>query len=149
MENLPLHIIINPDLYTKNPESSVLGQKIVSKSIEMIDALGFEDFTFKKLGLEIGSNESSVYRYFESKHALLVYLINWYWSWIEYKLVFSSTVKSPIFTLPKISSVYFAESNFSKPAVEKPPELKADKLISSFLKSVCFNKILAPLFNII
>ena len=40
--------------------------------------------------LEIGSNESSVYRYFESKHALLVYLINWYWSWIEYKLVFST-----------------------------------------------------------
>jgi len=56
----------------------------------MIDALGFEDFTFKKLGLEIGSNESSVYRYFDSKHALLVYLINWYWSWIEYKLVFAT-----------------------------------------------------------
>ena len=67
----------------------------------------------------------------------------------EYKLVFSSTVKSPIFTLPKISSVYFAESNFSKLTVENPPELKADKLISSFLKSVCFNKILVPLFNII
>jgi len=90
MENLKLHITISPDLYTKNPESSVLGQKIVSKSIEMIDALGFEDFTFKKLGTEIGSNESSVYRYFESKHALLVYLINWYWSWIEYKLVFAT-----------------------------------------------------------
>ena len=50
MEKLQLHITISPDLYTKNPESSVLGQKIVSKSIEMIDALGFEDFTFKKLG---------------------------------------------------------------------------------------------------
>ena len=58
--------------------------------MKMIDALGFEDFTFKKLGIEIGSNESSVYRYFESKHALLVYLMNWYWSWIEYKLVFST-----------------------------------------------------------
>jgi AcrR family transcriptional regulator len=56
----------------------------------MINNLGFEDFTFKKLGLEIGSNESSVYRYFESKHALLVYLINWYWSWIEHKLVFAT-----------------------------------------------------------
>ena len=89
MEKLQLHITISPDLYTKDPESSVLGQKIVSKSIEMIDRLGFEDFTFKKLGLEIGSNESSVYRYFDSKHALLVYLINWYWSWIEYRLVFS------------------------------------------------------------
>ena len=90
MENLKLHISISSDLYTKNPESSVLGQKIVSKSIEMIDALGFEDFTFKKLGQEIGSNESSVYRYFESKHTLLVYLINWYWSWIEYRLVFAT-----------------------------------------------------------
>ena len=90
MEKLQLQISISPDLYTKNPESSVLGQKIVSKSIEMIDALGFEDFTFKKLGIEIGSNESSVYRYFESKHALLVYLMNWYWSWIEYKLVFAT-----------------------------------------------------------
>ena len=90
MENLKLHITISPELYTKNPESSVLGQKIVSKSIEMIDALGFEDFTFKKLGQDISSNESSVYRYFESKHALLVYLINWYWSWIEYRLVFAT-----------------------------------------------------------
>jgi threonyl-tRNA synthetase len=42
---LQIHITISSDLYTKNPESSVLGQKIVSKSIEMIDALGFEDFT--------------------------------------------------------------------------------------------------------
>ena len=90
MEKLQLQISISSDLYTKNPESSVLGQKIVPKSIEMIEALGFEDFTFKKLGIEIGSNESSVYRYFDSKHALLLYLINWYWSWIEYKLVFST-----------------------------------------------------------
>lgn len=90
MENLQIHISISPNLYTKNPESSELGRKIVSKSIEMINDLGIESFTFKKLGLEIGSNESSAYRYFESKHALLVYLINWYWSWIEYKIVFAT-----------------------------------------------------------
>lgn len=90
MENLQLHITISPELFTKDPESTELGHKIVSKSIEMIDDLGFESFTFKKLGLEIGSNESSIYRYFESKHALLVYLINWYWSWIEYRLVFAT-----------------------------------------------------------
>ena len=96
MENLHIHIAINPSLYTKNPESSDLGKKIVCKSIEMIDQLGFETFTFKKLGIAIGSNESSIYRYFESKHALLIYLINWYWSWIEYKLVFATTnVVSP------------------------------------------------------
>jgi len=91
MENLQIHIAISEELYTKNPESSELGKKIVSRSIEMIDELGFEAFTFKKLGQSIGSNESSIYRYFESKHILLVYLICWYWSWVEYKLVFATT----------------------------------------------------------
>lgn len=91
MKNLQIHIVISDELYTKNPESSALGKKIVSRSIEMIDELGFEAFTFKKLGQSIGSNESSIYRYFESKHMLLVYLIYWYWSWVEYKLVFATT----------------------------------------------------------
>jgi hypothetical protein len=96
MENLPIHITINPELYSKDPNSSELGRKIVSKSIEMIDELGFESFTFRKLGQNIGSNESSIYRYFESKHMLLLYLICWYWSWVEYRLVFTTTnIKSP------------------------------------------------------
>ncbi len=90
MEDLQIHIKINPELYTKNPESSNLGRKIISKSIEMLNTLGYESFTFKKLGIEIESNESSIYRYFENKHTLLVYLVNWYWSWIEYKLVFAT-----------------------------------------------------------
>ncbi len=90
MRNLQIKITIGPEHYIKNPEFTSLGKNIVSKSIEMIDELGFESFTFKKLGTVIGSNESSIYRYFESKHSLLVYLISWYWSWIEYKLVFST-----------------------------------------------------------
>lgn len=86
---------INERIYVKNPESSELGKRIVEEGILMIDEMGFERFTFKKLGAKIGSNESSVYRYFESKHALLVYLISWYWSWIEYKLVFATTNVNP------------------------------------------------------
>jgi hypothetical protein len=66
MKNLQVNIVISPELYSKNPESSALGHKIVSKSIEMINELGFEDFTFKKLGASIGSNESSVYRYLKA-----------------------------------------------------------------------------------
>jgi AcrR family transcriptional regulator len=98
--------MISPELYTKNPDSSDLGKKIVSKSISMIDDLGFENFTFKKLGIEIGSNESSIYRYFESKHALLIYLINWYWSWIEYKIVFATlNINSPIEKLEKVIKI--------------------------------------------
>ncbi len=106
MENLQIHITIAPELYLRNPESTDLGKRIVSASIEMIDELGFEAFTFKKLGVRIGSNESSIYRYFDSKHALLVYLISWYWSWIEYKLVFATTnVDDPAVKLSKAIEV--------------------------------------------
>lgn len=87
MKNLHLQIEINPELYSKNPDSSELGRKIVSKSIELIDEMGFEGFTFKKLGIAINSPESSIYRYFDSKHALLIYLTSWYWTWTEYRLV--------------------------------------------------------------
>jgi hypothetical protein len=77
-------------LYVKNPETSDLGKKIIKQSILLIDEIGFENFTFKKLGEKINSNESSIYRYFESKHKLLVYLSSWYWSWIEYRMVFET-----------------------------------------------------------
>ena len=91
MENLNLQIKISSTFYVKDPESSELGRHIISKSIEMINALGFEAFTFKKLGNAIGSNESSVYRYFSNKHMLLVYLLNWYWSWMDYKIVLQTS----------------------------------------------------------
>jgi AcrR family transcriptional regulator len=83
-------ITINEKLYVKDPETSELGRKILKNSIILIDEIGFEAFTFKKLGEKINSNESSIYRYFENKHKLLVYLSSWYWSWIEYNLVFAT-----------------------------------------------------------
>lgn len=82
-----IKIEVPEGIYIKNPESSELGKKIVEHSIILINEIGFEDFTFKKLGHMIGSNESSIYRYFESKHMLLIYLSSWYWRWIEYQLV--------------------------------------------------------------
>ena len=83
-------ISVNEKLYLKNPETSGLGKKIIENSIFLIDEIGFENFTFKKLGEKIGSNESLIYRYFESKHKLMLYLSSWYWGWIEYKLVFAT-----------------------------------------------------------
>ncbi len=81
---------LHEKLYVKDPESSSLGKSIVKESILLIDEMGFESFTFKKLGEKIGSNESSIYRYFENKHKLLLYLTSWYWGWLEYKLVFAT-----------------------------------------------------------
>ncbi|WP_438962362.1 TetR/AcrR family transcriptional regulator [Nonlabens sp.] len=82
-----LKVQINEKIYLKDPESSDLGKRIISNSIQMIHKMGFEQFTFKKLGAQISSNESSIYRYFENKHKLLIYLTSWYWGWLEYQLV--------------------------------------------------------------
>ncbi len=83
-----IKIQVNDDLYLKDPESSVLGQQIINKSIKLINEIGFEAFTFKKLAAEIDSTEASVYRYFENKHKLLIYILSWFWGWMEYHLVF-------------------------------------------------------------
>ncbi|WP_440122167.1 TetR/AcrR family transcriptional regulator [Tenacibaculum sp. Ill] len=89
MKNLlsNLKIEIPSGIYIKDPETSDLGKRIIENSIILIEEIGFESFNFKKLGKVIGSNESSIYRYFESKHKLLVYLTSWYWGWIQYLLV--------------------------------------------------------------
>ncbi|QLE00503.1 TetR/AcrR family transcriptional regulator [Galbibacter sp. BG1] len=80
----------NEKTFLKDPESTDLGRRIIEHSIQLINEIGFESFTFKKLALQINSTESSVYRYFENKHKLLLYLSSWYWSWLEYQLVFAT-----------------------------------------------------------
>jgi AcrR family transcriptional regulator len=104
MNNLLSNIkIVVPDkIYIKDPETSDLGKRIIQYSIILIDEMGFDNFTFKKLGVEIKSNESSIYRYFESKHKLLLYLTSWYWSWIEYQMVFEThSISNPVEKLKK------------------------------------------------
>lgn len=81
---------VNQKNFIKDPESSELGRKIICGSIDLIEKNGFEQFNFRKLGKYIGSTEASIYRYFESKHKLLIYLNSWYWSWMEYQLLFST-----------------------------------------------------------
>lgn len=84
-----LRIRMNEKIYLRNPEESVLGKNIVRNGLLLINKLGFEEFTFKKLAKEINTTEASIYRYFENKHRLLLYIINWYWSYLEYKVVFN------------------------------------------------------------
>ncbi len=111
-------IAINEKIYVKDPESSDLGKRIIEESILMIYDMGFESFTFKKLGIKIGSNESSVYRYFENKHKLLLYLTSWYWGWLEYKLVFATnSITNPKEKLTKaieiVTKAIAQDSSFS------------------------------------
>lgn len=86
-----LSIKVCDGLYQINPQTSKLGKSIVVRSVSLIDEIGFEKFTFKKLGDAIGSPEASIYRYFKSKNQLLTYLISWYWGWMEYRLVLEIT----------------------------------------------------------
>lgn len=91
-----INIDVDEKLYLKDPNSSELGLNIIRHSIELIDDIGFESFTFKKLATRIGATEPSVYRYFESKHKLLLYLLAWYWNYMDYRLILATAnITSP------------------------------------------------------
>lgn len=85
-----VQINVNENLYLRNPQESTLGKKIIKYSIELINEIGIESFTFKKLAKRIGSTEASVYRYFTNKHVLLVYLVSYYWEWVRFRIDFNT-----------------------------------------------------------
>lgn len=79
---------VNEKIYLRDPESTEIGKQIVKNAIDLIYELGFEHFTFKKLAIHISSTEATVYRYFENKHRLLLYILNWYWCYMEFLVDF-------------------------------------------------------------
>lgn len=103
---LTLKIKMNEKLFLRNPEETELGREIIRQSIILIHKSGLEAFTFKKLAKAIGTTEAGVYRYFENKHRLLVYIVSWYWSWLEYKIsVHTNNMKDPEVRLKKIIQI--------------------------------------------
>jgi len=100
---LQLQIKMNEKLFLRNPEQSELGKKIILHSIQLIYKNGFESFTFKKLAEDIGTTEAGIYRYFENKHRLLIYIAAWYWSWLEYRVtVNTNNIKDPVVKLKRV-----------------------------------------------
>lgn len=100
---LKLQIAMNEALYIRNPESTALGKNIIKHSIQLIHKNGFEAFTFKKLAEDIGTTEAGVYRYFENKHKLLVYLVAWYWSWLAFQILFhTNNIDDPNVKLKRV-----------------------------------------------
>jgi len=79
-----IFIKLNEKLCLRDPQETKLGRRVIRESIVLIDEIGFESFTFKKLAERIHSTEASIYRYFENKHLLLLYLLSWYWEWMRY-----------------------------------------------------------------
>lgn len=130
-------LMINENVYLKDPESSALGKKILNESILLIKEIGFEAFTFKKLGQRIESNESSIYRYFENKHKLLVYLTSWYWSWMEYRLVFeTANLTSPKDRLNKTIALFTEETKDDASTEHINEALLQQIIISDFTKTL-------------
>ena len=86
--NYSLNFKVNEKIFLRDPEGTELGRQIVKNAIDLIYQLGFEHFTFKKLAKEMNTTEASIYRYFENKHRMLLYILNWYWSYMEYLVVF-------------------------------------------------------------
>ncbi|MBX2900957.1 MAG: TetR/AcrR family transcriptional regulator [Cyclobacteriaceae bacterium] len=108
-----LNFKLNPHLFLRDPQHTELGQRIISASVKLIDTLGFEQFTFKKVAEEIDSTEASVYRYFENKHRLLLYLVAWYWNWLEYRIdLYTSSLASPHEKLKACIRILAAEKKF-------------------------------------
>ena len=100
---IQLQIKMNEKLFLRNPEHSDLGKKIIQHSIQLIHKNGFEAFTFKKLAEKIGSTEAGIYRYFENKHKLLLYVTAWYWSWLEYRVkIYTTNIKDPELKIRKV-----------------------------------------------
>jgi AcrR family transcriptional regulator len=85
-----ISIQVSATLYLKDPTRSEIGLKILTEGIQLMQDLGFEAFTFKKLAQNIQSTEATIYRYFENKHNFLLYLINWYWGILSYRLMLAT-----------------------------------------------------------
>jgi hypothetical protein len=109
---LGFQVKMNEALFLRDPQSSELGKAIVKKSTELIFELGYENFTFKKLAAAIPSTEASVYRYFENKHKLLIYLTDLYWAFMQFQVIFHiNNVNDPGLKIKKIIDLLVWEDN--------------------------------------
>jgi hypothetical protein len=83
-------------LYLKFPHETKYGNRLLSHTVELMAPTGFEAFTFRKLDIEMKSAEASIFRCFENKHQLLVFLSCWYWEWVHYLVhIHTLKIKSP------------------------------------------------------
>ncbi len=131
---------LNEKLYLRDPQHTLLGQNMIKKSIEMIDQLGFEQFTFKKLAEQIESTEASIYRYFENKHHLLLYLISWYWNWMEFRIDLNTNgIKNPSEKLRTCLKILAEEKKYD-PTFEFVDEAALSRIVISELDKTYLTK---------
>ncbi|MFT5072281.1 MAG: AcrR family transcriptional regulator [Planctomycetota bacterium] len=129
--SVEIKISLNEGLYLRDPQDSELGRNIIKHSIELIEVHGIESFTFKKLAKEINSTEASIYRYFVNKHLLLLYLVNWYWEWVNYLITVNTMNISKPKTKLKIIIHSIVAASQENPIVGYVNENKLQKIVIS------------------
>ena len=126
---------VNKQLFKKNPEESTIGREIISNSIELIHTMGIDAFTFKKLAVKIGHTEATIYRYFENKQMLLLYIVNWYWLYIDFLIEFKiQNLKEPKQKIEEGNKVYLHTEvkEINKIQLYKPYKDLCKKIASIF-----------------
>ena len=126
---IAIQIQLNSNLYLRDPQETKLGKKIIEYSIILIDELGFEKFTFKKLATKIESTEASIYRYFKNKHKLLIYLVSWYWEWMKFQIDFNTMNIQDVDRKLKIALSVLVESSQKNPAIGYVDENLLHKIV--------------------
>lgn len=110
--NIDFNPSLNDRLFVKNPQSTELGKRIIKQSIHLMSQIGYEQFTFKKLAAEMETTEATIYRYFLNKHKLLIYLVSWYWAYIEFQMVIQlNNIHKPAEKIRKIIDILVWEDN--------------------------------------
>ncbi|WP_229374480.1 TetR/AcrR family transcriptional regulator [Fibrella rubiginis] len=116
---------MNEKLFLRDPEQSDLGRRIVRQGILVMNEIGFEETTFRKLADRLGTKEASIYRYFENKHRLLVYMVAWYWQWLDYQVVYeTNNIASPREKLERLLPILLQRTT-DTPATPDDIDLRA------------------------
>lgn len=135
-----IYIKVSDNACLKSPTSSKLGVQILKGGIDLIDDLGFEDFTFKKLATHISSTEASIYRYFDCKHQLLTYLVYWYWGWQEYRMhIQLMNIDDPIIRLKRAIKI-LTEKIEEDSTFSEINEVKLNRIVISESSKIYLNR---------
>lgn len=75
--------LIEPDAgLALRDTTSPMGMRILTEGLVLMNEIGLEAFTFKKLAERMGSTEATMYHYFANKQRLLQYYFQVYWLWL-------------------------------------------------------------------
>ncbi|HQV50815.1 MAG: TetR/AcrR family transcriptional regulator [Flavobacteriales bacterium] len=80
-----VHYQLAPDtsLHLRDPAASAVGGRILSEGLALMNELGLEAFTFRKLADRAECTEATIYNYFTNKQRLLQYYFQLYWMWLD------------------------------------------------------------------